>query len=51
MYIIPGYSLRDGIHKAPCVGQGNHAIFVLLVGVHTPPWLPVRRCAHFEPCT
>ena len=48
--ILPGYYLRDGIHKVPGVWQGHHVWFVLFVGVHKYPWLPVWRCIHCAPC-
>ena len=48
--IILSYCLRHGIHKVLGVGQGHHVRFVLLVGVHKYPWLPVQICIHCAPC-
>ena len=48
--IVPGSCLRFGIYKVPGFGQGNHVLFILLVGVHTSPWLHIRRCIHCAPC-
>ena len=48
--IVPGYFLRYGIHKVPCVGQVQYVRFLMLAGVHISPWLPVQRfihCAYF----
>ena len=48
MVSIRRHVLDKGIMQySSCLWEYIHP----LVGVHTPTWLPVRRCAHFEPCT
>ena len=44
--IVPRFLTRGGIHKAPGDLLRNHVLFILLVGVHVFPYLPVRRCTH-----
>ena len=48
--IVPGFSLRGGIHKVPGVLSRHCVLFVLIMGVHVSPYFPVRRftyCALF----
>ena len=45
---VPGFFLRGGIHTFTGVLIGNHVLFVLIVGVHISPLLPVQICTHYE---